>query len=175
MKSFFCILSLVAGTNCYPQVGSGNIALKSSPAISLNLSFKQNIDNKSTGSTYSIGQNYAGGIVFYVNPDGLHGLIAETRDQSFSSSWYEAQEIINSSINHSALGKNFSDWRLPTKNELDLMFLQRKLLGGFIESGYWSTTEGQTPGSAWYLDFHSGAHYEGEAYGSLYIRAVREF
>ena len=175
MKRFFCILNMVAVTACYAQVGSGIIASSSNHPISQPLSLGQNIQIKTTGTSHYIGQNYAGGIVYFVNADGLHGLIAETQDQSLSSSWYDAQEIINRSENHSASGANYSDWRLPTKNELDLMFLQRKLVGGFIESGYWSTTEGQTPGSAWYLDFHSGAHYEGEAYGSLYIRAVREF
>ncbi len=34
------------------------------------------------GSTYKIGDLYLGGIIFYVSPDGLHGLIADLDDTS---------------------------------------------------------------------------------------------
>ncbi|HAF31101.1 MAG TPA: hypothetical protein DCG75_18850 [Bacteroidales bacterium] len=39
-------------------------------------------DATTGGSTYKIGDLYLGGIIFYVSPDGLHGLIADLDDTS---------------------------------------------------------------------------------------------
>ena len=67
----------------------------------------------SSGGTHTIGETYGGGKVFYITTDGLHGLIAETQDQSNSSTWYDAQDKISTSSLHSTAGKLFTDWRLP--------------------------------------------------------------
>ena len=97
----------------------------------------------SVSSVHTIGESYGGGKVFYVTTDGLHGLIAETQDQSSSCSWYNAQDIISTSSNHSTAGKLFTDWRLPTKYELNLLYLQKVAgtVGGFATERYWSSTE----------------------------------
>jgi hypothetical protein len=39
----------------------------------------------------SIGQSYQGGIIFYLDPTGCHGLIAAPADQSTSSQWFVPQ------------------------------------------------------------------------------------
>ena len=39
-------------------------------------------------NTHYIGENYGGGIVFYVYDDGRHGLIAAAADQSTAIQWY---------------------------------------------------------------------------------------
>ena len=71
----------------------------------------------------SIGDTAQGGIVFYVSPDGKNGLVAATVDQSTSSTWYNASDVISSPLNHTAEGQKFLDWRLPTKHELNQMYL----------------------------------------------------
>jgi hypothetical protein len=83
--------------------------------------------------TYSVGLNPAlGGYVFYVTPDGKHGLVAETIDQLgasdfplesiYRASQGKAIDNITNPAKHSADGANFADWRLPTRFEMLLMY-----------------------------------------------------
>ena len=94
-------------------------------------------------TTYSIGLNAAlGGYVFYLTPDSKHGLVAETIDQSISCKWYDAQDSISVASKHSTNGKNFTDWRLPTKNELNLIYNAKTAIGGFAQfTLYWCSSE----------------------------------
>jgi len=97
------------------------------------------------GGKHTIGEKYGGGIVMYVTTDGLHGLIAETQDQFKSCTWYNAQDYISDPANHSAAGKLFTDWRLPTRRELYVLIVSMQK--GVIEWGdgkYWSSTEVNT-------------------------------
>jgi hypothetical protein len=73
--------------------------------------------------TYSIGLNASlGGYVFYVTPDKKHGLVAETQDQCSACNWADAINEISRPANHSTNGKGFTDWRLPTRYEIIVMF-----------------------------------------------------
>ncbi len=125
-------------------------------------------------TTHVIGENYGGGIIFYVTPDGQHGLIAETQDQSSGSSWWDAQDVISTSINHSTAGKNFTDWRLPTKNELNLLYNQRAIVGGFANNYYWSSSEYDV-NDAWAQHFSIGYQGNINKPNTIYVRAVRAF
>ena len=63
-------------------------------------------------------------------------------------------------------------WRLPTREELHLMWLNRESIGGFDTVYYWSCSEN---GSyyAWFQNFDGGVqsyNYKAESY---YARAVR--
>ena len=97
-------------------------------------------DNTGGGSGIRyIGEELMGGIIFYITPDGQHGLIAESQDQG-AISWYEAISLILNTSNHSSAGKNYTDWRLPTKYELNLIYLQKVMLA-VSGVAYWSSTE----------------------------------
>ena len=76
-----------------------------------------------TSKTYSVNTFYAelGGYVIQISPNGKHGLVVAMQDQGISS-WYEANDLLSNPSNHDADGKEFSDWRLPTKRELNLMY-----------------------------------------------------
>ena len=133
------------------------------------------------GGVHAIGESYGGGIVFYITTNGLHGLIAETQDQSISSSWYNAQNNISISDNLSAAGKLFTDWRLPTKNELNLLYLQKSVVGGFVAPNtpltftYWSSTDAGSS-SVWFQSFSDGIQAANSTKTSFrYIRAIRSF
>ena len=116
-----------------------------------------------------------GGYVFRISADGRHGLVAETQDQSASSSWYLAQDAISNPLNHSTNGKKFMDWRLPTKYELNEMYLQNVAIGGFDENGfYWSSTEGGSA-NAWDQDFYIGWYNLDGKTVTYHVRAVRAF
>jgi len=126
-----------------------------------------------TTNTHEIGESYRGGIIFYVTPNGRHGLIAETQDQGICS-FYDAQDYISTSSKHSKEGQKFTDWRLPTKNELNLLFLKKDLVGGFGYNYYWSSTEDDY-NNAWIQDFNYGyQHFSAKNY-TYYVRAIRAF
>ena len=64
-------------------------------------------------------------------------------------------------------------WRLPTKDELNLMYLNKDKIGGFANSGFWSSTEYGWDG-AWHFNFGYGSAYFNDGKGGgYYVRAVR--
>ena len=87
-------------------------------------------------------------------------------------------EIWNTAIticNNSSLA-GFTDWRLPTKQELLLVYDNRNLIGNFKSSWYyWSSTPHETySNSAYYVDFSNNGKVgiQGKSY-SGYVRCVR--
>ena len=71
----------------------------------------------------------------------------------------------------------YSDWFLPSKDELNLMFknLYLKDIGSFHPYTYWSSSEYDAV-SAWFLLFDSNPLYSIYGKGwSLHVRAVRAF
>lgn len=118
-----------------------------------------------------------GGYVFYVTPDGKHGLVAATQDQdNGSSTWFEAQNAISNPANHNTDGKKFTDWRLPTLYELELIYNQRNNIGGFATSHYWSSTEDDNT-YVWTMRFSDGLQIQSNKSNvtGKNIRAVRAF
>ncbi len=157
--------TLTAGSVTYPNThGSANQVLSTTGSGTLTW----------TGGTHTIGESYGGGKVFYVTTDGLHGLIAETQDQSSSCSWYDAQDIISTSSNHSTAGKLFTDWRLPTKNELNLLYSQKSLFGSLSTNGYWSSSEYDLF-NVRFQNFSNGDQNYADKGISYYVRAIRSF
>ena len=71
-------------------------------------------------------------------------------------------------------GGGKSDWHLPSKDELNKLYLQKVTVGGFEESGYWSSSEG-TDGLARLQVFTTGAQISGIKLNGLYVRPVRAF
>ena len=126
--------------------------------------------------TYTIGLwPELGGYVFWVSADGKHGLVAETQDQGYGS-WYEAQNLISNPANHSVDGQKFRDWRMPTRFELNEMYVQRVAIGGFDIFDYWSSTEDYYA-SAWGQRFSSSGvqDYFNKDFFNFDVRSVRAF
>ena len=96
----------------------------------------------------AIGQTYQGGIIFYLDASGCHGLISAPTDQSTSATWYNGNYTVTNAVrdgvgagkfnteriianqgvgNYAAQlcanyqGGNYGDWYLPSKYELNLM------------------------------------------------------
>lgn len=127
-----------------------------------------------TEPTYTIGLwPELGGYVFWVSADGKHGLVAETQDQG-AATWYEAQNFISKPSNHSVNGQKFRDWRLPTKYELNEMYLQQLAVGGFANLNYWSSTETDNV-SAWRQNFTTGNQIYNSKLNGFNVRSVRAF
>jgi len=68
-----------------------------------------------------------------------------------------------------------SDWFLPSKNELNQMYIRRIAIGGFTSGFYWSSSE-DGDNYAWNQSFNYGNQYNG--YGktyAYYVRPMRAF
>ena len=69
----------------------------------------------------------------------------------------------------------YSDWYLPSKDELNKLYLNRFLIGGFSPNSYWSSTEVNT-NAAWLQNFFDGSQRNDELKSDLfYVRAIRAF
>ena len=127
--------------------------------------------------TYTIGMNLElGGYVFKISADGKHGLVAEIQDQSTSTvKWYGCDDFISNPNNHSLVGQNFFDWRLPSKNELNQMYVHRVAIGGNFNLAYWSSSQ-ESNLTAWTQNFSSGVQSATNKNNiTQYVRGVREF
>ena len=118
---------------------------------------------------FTIGQRYGGGIIFYIDSTGQHGLIADTADLKTSkwgnglprtlteakgtkigSGYSNTKKIIlaqGDSGTYAARrcwhdqGSGYRDWFLPSKDELNELFKQQSVVGIDINGRYWSSSE----------------------------------
>jgi len=155
----------------------------------------------STTDTLAIGDSYQGGIIFWLDATGQHGLIAATVDQSTGIQWYNGSYtttnavrdgigagmynteriIANQSTGSYAAqlcanykGGGYGDWYLPSKYELNLLFLQKTAVGGFASAWYWSSTESNNL-NAWAHSFSMGIQSTSSKSITSSVRAVRAF
>lgn len=64
-------------------------------------------------------------------------------------------------------------WRLPTREELHLMWLNKNTIGGFAAASYWSSSE-YANYTAWYHYFNFGYQDSDGKNNTYYVRAVRD-
>ena len=150
--------------------------------------------------TFKIGQKHGGGVIFYIDETGNHGLIAATTDQSTSAEWgcygttigVTSTAIGTGQANTAAIAKKsskgsiaaricndlvldgYSDWFLPSKDEMNQMYLQKKAIGGFVNNFYWSSSE-DSGSYAWLQYFRNGNESSNIKSSALYVRAIRAF
>lgn len=65
-------------------------------------------------------------------------------------------------------------WRLPTKDELNLLYENKEKIGGFADDYYWSSTEHDSD-FAWGQAFGIGFQSDINKTNNYYVRAVRAF
>ncbi len=153
---------------------------------------------------YTIGDwGPAGGIVFYITDGGQHGLEAPPADQYSSEGWEwgcfgtdisgaEEPAVGTGAQNTAdilagcgdrgiaarvAVGyeqNGFTDWFLPSKDELNLLYQQKDVVGGFASYYYWSSSEHDI-GNAWAQYFNNGSQFTNYKTYTNRVRAVRAF
>jgi len=165
--------------------------------------------NTDDGSCIAIGSTYQGGIVFWLDGNG-GGLIAAPTDQSYGAEWGCFGTTI-SGADGTAIGTGnqntidieagctnsgtaadicanltlggYSDWFLPSKDELNEMYLNigqglagtSANVGGFAYTNYWSSTEDGNY-YAWMQMFNFGIDQSSHMkYYNANVRAVRVF
>jgi hypothetical protein len=77
-------------------------------------------------------------------------------------------------------GGGYTDWYLPSKDELNKLYLNRVAIGGFISNSnglYWSSSEIQSYPyhSAWLQDFSNGGPLSIFKDFDVIVRAIRSF
>lgn len=88
---------------------------------------------------------------------------------------YAAQVCDALSVNSGAV--NYTDWYLPAKDELNVLYTNRVAVGGFIAGTYWSSTEfsGNPTGDSWAQVFGSGLQgFSGKTNINV-VRCIRAF
>jgi len=137
------------------------------------------------------------------DPHLIKGIIVATSDQSTGIQWYNGSStttgatgtaigtglsntdaIIASqgatSTNYAAGlaraygGGGYSDWFLPSKDELNQLYINRVAIGGFTNNYYWSSTEA-TQFYSWRQNLNDGTQDTLGKSGTYYVRAVRTF
>ena len=117
---------------------------------------------------FSIGDiGPGGGTVFFAE----NGRYMEFSEEIGRLRWNDA---VVAASNHR--GGGFSDWYLPTRNELDLLYrsLRENRLGGISYDWYWSSTE-ITNESAWYRNFSGGRQGSANKTSPFRVMAIRVF
>lgn len=71
-------------------------------------------------------------------------------------------------------GVTYGDWYLPSKYELNLLYMQKSLVGGFADDDYWSSTE-EGSDSAWFQYFVNGAQDTNSKDAANSVRPIRSF
>ena len=164
--------------------------------------------NIPVGTRY-LGESYQGGIIYYLTSSGKQGLIAATQDIS-SGAVYQSGNYSNGTQNNTGIGLGsantdimmtisnsnqsgmaaplsvsyngggYTDWFLPSRDELTMMYQRRNYLTGLASSGerrYWSSTEAISNSSrdAYAVSFLSGGFNSPAKNTRLRVRPVRWF
>jgi len=91
--------------------------------------------SKTNKSLLSIGQSLKGGVIIYVDSTGEHGIIASEKE--LGSMNFEA--AIKKCLSFKSGGDD--DWRLPSKEELNMIYEYRSFFAYISPGMYWSSTE----------------------------------
>ena len=156
----------------------------------------------------TIGQSYQGGIIFYIDASGKHGLIAAPGDQGqapwgcpstvisgadgsiIGTGCQNTIDIMNSCSTAGIAARlcgdlvlgGYSDWYLPSKDELNKLYINRVAIGGFANDYYWSSSQNcndmymdEIGLYAWWVLFNTGEQGWGDKNAPDYVRAARYF
>ena len=89
----------------------------------------------------------------------------------------EAARVCDDYINTETGTGVYDDWYLPSKAELNKLYINKVAIGGFADYNYWSSSETENiPNYAWSQDFLSGVQWKydkGDNYAR--VRPVRSF
>jgi len=98
-------------------------------------------------------------------------LMVQTKDLG-KVTWSSAKSMCESSI----VG-GYTDWRLPTKDELMILYNNKEKIGGFDDTytgSYWSSSLTSSGSYTYYIDFYDGNIYTAYSTSNLFnVRAVR--
>lgn len=169
--------------------------------VSIQFSCKKDKDEE---ETYAVRDKHSSGLIFYVDESGKHGLVADFTDLA-DAEWgcYHSQlsgangvaigagvqntnDIISECTQadiaallcHNSTRNGYSDWYLPSNDELRLMFDNLFLdsnPGCFKPSYYWSSTQGINENAYTLYCCGTGKINPQDKSNIFHVRAVRAF
>ena len=95
------------------------------------------------------------------------------RLQKFEVAQHDFPEAMTWDNAKAACAKLGKGWRLPTENELNVMYKNKKKIGGFASNIYWSSKEYDNT-TVLSRDFNTGEDFYNKT-SEYYVRAVRAF
>ena len=75
---------------------------------------------------------------------------------------------------HDYNGGGYTDWYLPSRDELQILYNNKIIIGSFASAYYWSSSE-PNASDALGQNFISGFPFFSSKYNTFYVRAVRSF
>lgn len=156
-----------------------------------------------TSAILKVGDFYQNGIIVYILQPGdkgydtniQHGIIASPVDLSTGIPWDNGLNLstgatgkaigqgnINTILivrtkgagNYAAKICYDNGWDLPSRDELNILFLNKDIIGGFSDLPYWSSTESGN-NYAWHECFSTGYQSNTDMGGIYHVRGVRSF
>jgi hypothetical protein len=128
-------------------------------------------DFKDLKST-SIGAEYQGGIIFHwSDKTGKNGLVASKTDLPGVYTWEQAKDECNK------LSRDgYTDWYLPTREEISTLYANRYVIGGFQKGYYWSLSAYRGDNKrAFFQSFVHGDLVTAGRSKTMHVRPVRKF
>lgn len=195
IKTGLAFLLFAVVTSCNKE------SMKSPGTPSFSEATSQAVSTDAQLATLRIGDMHAGGIIFYLDSTKKHGLVAAAKDQSTGIKWYNNAYIVtgargtaigtgkkNTSKIVSVQGtgnyaaklcadlvlNGFSDWYLPSKQELNQLYKHRAKVPGLAATNYWSSTESDA-NNAWDQEFGGGFKFADDKSFTIHVRAIRSF
>jgi hypothetical protein len=146
--------------------------------------YSANISGLTTGTVYYVrayatnSEGTAYGVLVTFKPElpnyvilPAAGLMVQKTDAATNTmSWDVASSMCENSVSD-----NYTDWRLPTKDELMILYNNRTVIGGFVTESndtrhtrYWSSTPSRSGYPHWYQYFSSGEQGSSNDYNGYY-------
>lgn len=152
----------------------------------------------------TLGMEYQGGRIFYLDKTGKHGLIAAPEDLPSYVSWGCENQVIPGA-NFTFIGAGirntkriveacnavtaaslcsdlvidgYDDWFLPSKDELLLMYMNRDFIGNLrngVWEPYWSSSQFEPELRAIVHNFGTGLTTNESKANEFWVRAIRSF
>lgn len=152
---------------------------------------------------FQVGDRYQGGYIFYIDGTGHHGLICADVDQTTTewgclninlpgadgtavgTGYQNTEDIIAGCLTPGIAARvckdltlnGYSDWFMPSKDEMSLMYTNLKTqgIGNFSNTWYWTSSE-YDAAHAWVINMGYGATDGGTKTGyPKPVRAIRAF
>lgn len=197
IKTSFAFLLFIAIASCTKESMKGSTTQSSSQPTTQTTN-----DAVQAATVHHIGDAFGGGIIFYIDTTGKHGLIAAKKDQGTGIRWYNkgyvligntlssigtgasnTTKIINKQGNTGTYAaklcadlvlNGFSDWYLPSRKEIGQLYKNRNVVPGLQPTNYWSSTEVDLNNS--YSEIFSGGFQEVDDKSfTIHVRAIRSF
>jgi hypothetical protein len=165
------------------------------------LSFKTSASTLVAGQSYQggiIAYIFQSGDSGFISGE-THGLITTTSDQSTGAQWSCSGTSISTSttfgtgqnnttsivngcstasiaarICNDLVSGGYSDWYLPSYSELQKLYSNRTVIGGFSSTYYWSSSQ-YTSTQVYSIYFYNGYAYGTSKTSTAYVRAIRKF